>query len=152
MTREPVDGAHVQVVGGLVEHEHVVVADQQAREVHATALAARKLAHRALPGHIANKAGQNLARTRTRRPLILGRVAHDGMMHGVGIDQVVLLAEQTDRGAATVRHAPVIGLQRAGEHAQQRRLAVAVFADNTNAVALAHAEHHAIENMLGGKL
>ena len=140
------------MVGGLVEHEHIVVANQQAREVHATALTARKLAHCAFPGHIADEAGQNLARTRTRRPLILGRVTHDGMMHGVGIDQVVLLAEQTDRGVAAVRHAAVVGLQRAGEHAQQRRLAVAVFTDNTNAVALAHAERHAIENMLGGKL
>ena len=140
------------MVGGLVEHEHVVVADQQAREVHATALTTRKLAHRSFPGHIANKTGQNLARTRTRRPLILGRVAHDGMMHGVGIDQVVLLAEQTDRRAAAMRHASVIGLQRAREYTQQRRLAVAVFTDNTNAVALAHAERHAIENMLGGKL
>ena len=152
MTREPVDGAHVQVVGGLVEHEHVVVADQQARKVHATALTARKLAHRALPGHIANETGEDLARTRTRRPLILGRVAHDGMMHGIGVDKLVLLAEQTDRGAAAMRHAAIVGLQRAGEHAQQRRLAVAVFTNNTNAVALAHAERHAIENMLGGKL
>ena len=140
------------MVGGLVEHEHVIVADQQAREVHATALAARKLANRALPGHIANKASQNLARTRTRRPLVLGRVAHDGMMHGIGVDKLVLLAEQTDRGAATMRHAAIVGLQRAGKHAKQRRLAVAVFADDANAVALAHAERYAIENMLGGKL
>ena len=140
------------MVGGLIEHEHIVVADQQAREVHATALTARKLAHRALPGHIADEAGEDLTRTRARRPLVLGRVADDGMMHGVGIDQVVLLAEQADRGAATVRHAAIVGFQRAGEHAQQRRLAVAVFTDNTNAVALAHAERHAIENMLGGKL
>ena len=140
------------MVGGLVEHEHVVVADQQARKVHATALTARKLAHRALPGHIANETGEDLARTRTRRPLILGRVAHDGMMHGIGVDKLVLLAEQTDRGAAAMRHAAIVGLQCAGEHAQQRRLAVAVFTDNTNAVALAHAERHAIENMLGGKL
>ena len=152
MTREPVDGAHVQVVGRLVEHEHVIVADQQAREVHATALTARKLAHRALPGHIADEAGQNLARTRARGPLVLGRVTDDGMMHGVGIDQVILLAEQSDRRVAAVRHAAVVGLQRAGEHAQQRRLTVAVFTDNTNTVALAHAERNAIENMLGGKL
>ena len=81
------------MVGGLVEHEHIVVANQQAREVHATALTARELAHHALPGHIANKTGQNLARTRTRRPLILGRVAHNGMMHGIGVDKLILLAE-----------------------------------------------------------
>ena len=140
------------MVGGLVEHEHVVVADQQAREVHATALAARKLAHRALPGHIANKTGEDLARAGARRPLILGRVAHNGMMHGIGVDKLVLLAEQSDRRAAAVRHTAVVGLQRAGENAQQRRLAVAVFTDNTNAVALAHAERHVIENMFGGKL
>ena len=152
MAREPVDGAHVQVVGGLVEHEHVVVADQQAREVHAAALAARKLAHCALPGHITDEAGEDLARAGARRPLVLGRVAHDGTMHGVGIGKLVLLAEQPDRGTAAMRHAAIVGLQRAREHAQQRRLAVAVFADNTNTVALAHAERHAIENMLGGKL
>ena len=140
------------MVGGLVEHEHIVVANQQAREVHATALTARELAHHALPGHIANKTGQNLARTRARRPLVLRRVAHNGMMHGIGVDKLVLLAEQSDRRAAAVRHAAVVGFQRAGEYTQQRRLAVAVFADNTNAVALAHAERHAIENMLGGKL
>ena len=140
------------MVGGLVEHEHVVVADQQAREVHAAALTARKLAHRALPGHIANEAGEDLARAGARRPLVLGRVADDGMVHGVGVDKLVLLAEQTDRGAAAMRHAAIVGLQRAGEHAQQRRLAVAVFTDDANTVALAHAERYAIENMLGGKL
>ena len=140
------------MVSGLVEHEHVVVTDQQAREVHTAALATRKFAHLALPGHIAHEAGQNLARTRARGPLVLGRVTDDGMMHGVVIDQVILLAEQADRGAAAMRHASVIGLQRAGEHAQQRRLAVAVFTDNTNTVALGHAERYAIENMLGGKL
>ena len=74
------------------------------------------------------------------------------MMHGVGIDKLVLLAEQADRSAAAMRHAAIVGLQRTGKHAQQRRLAVAVFADNANTVALAHAECHAIENMLGGKL
>ena len=140
------------MVSGLVEHKHVVVTDQQAREVHAAALTARKLAHRALPGHIANEAGEDLARAGARRPLVLGRVADDGTVHGVGVNKLVLLAEQSDRRAATVRHAAIVGLQRAGEHAQQRRLAVAVFTDNTNAVALAHAERHAIENMLGGKL
>ena len=140
------------MVGGLVEHEHIEVADQQAREVHAAALTARKLAHRALPGHIANKAGQDLARTRARGPFVLGRVTDDGMMHGVGIDQVVLLAEQTNRRVAAVRHAAVVGLQCAGEHTQQRRLAVAVFTDDANAVTLVHAKRHAIENMLGGKL
>ena len=140
------------MISGLVEHEHVVVANQQAREVHAAALATRKLAHLDLPGHIAHEAGQNLARTRARSPLVLGRVTEDGMMHGVGIDQVILLAEQADRGAAAMRHAAVVGLQRAREHAQQRRLAVAVFTDDANTVALGHAERYAIENMLGGKL
>ena len=46
-----------------------------------------------------------------------------------------------------------IGLRIVGaQQAQQRRLAVAVFTDDTNTVALAHAERHVIENMLGGKL
>ena len=81
------------MVGGLIEHEHVIVADQQAREVHAAALTARELAYHALPGHIANEAGEDLARTGARRPLVLGGVTHNGMMHGIGIDKLVLLAE-----------------------------------------------------------
>ena len=81
------------MVGGLIEHEHVIVADQQAREVHAAALTARELAYHALPGHIANEAGEDLARTGARRPLVLGRVAHNGMMHGIGVDKLILLAE-----------------------------------------------------------
>ena len=52
---QPVDGADVQVVGGLVQHEDTVVADEQARQVHAAALAAGELAHQALPGHVGDE-------------------------------------------------------------------------------------------------
>ena len=41
MMREPSDGAHVEMVGRLIEHEHVPVADEQAGQVNPTALPAR---------------------------------------------------------------------------------------------------------------
>ncbi len=41
---KPVDGHHVQVVGGLVEREDVPILEQQTRQIRAAALAARQRA------------------------------------------------------------------------------------------------------------
>ena len=74
---QPCDGAHVQVVGRLVQREHVPVADEQPRQVNASPLAAGKRAHRARPRrHVARKprddgrgcAGRPPTRIRAGRP------------------------------------------------------------------------------------
>ena len=46
----------VEVVGGLVEHEHVAVLDQHAGEVHAAPLAAGERADAGVPGEVGDQA------------------------------------------------------------------------------------------------
>ena len=53
---EPVDGADIEMVCGLVEHEDVPVANEQAREVDAAALTARELAYTGFPGYVGDEA------------------------------------------------------------------------------------------------
>ena len=61
----------------------------------------------------------------------------------------VRLVEHADPDAAAERHAPGVGGEPAGEHRQQARLAVAVAADDADAVALVDAERDAVEDDLG---
>ena len=76
---EPRDRLDVEVVGGLVEEEHVVVARQQRRERDAPALAAREARHAAVPRQVAEQPGDDVARARVTRPLVLGAIADDGL-------------------------------------------------------------------------
>ena len=149
---KPVDGPHVQMVGRLVEHENVIVADEQAREVHAAALPTRELAHQPLPGHIGDEAVQDLAHARAGRPFVLGQIAHHGPVHGRGFVQRVALTEHPYRHIATAGHPAVVGLDRAGEHSEQTRLAIAVFAHDPDAVTLIDTQGHVPGDKLGGKL
>ena len=149
---EPVDGAHIKVVGRLVQHKHVIGANKQASQVDAAALATGELAHLALPGNVGDKAVQNLADARRRRPFVLGHIAHHRMVHGVVRIQRIALAEQANVDVATVRHTALIGFERSGENGKQRGLAVAVGAHDADAVALVHAQRDATQDKLGGKL
>ena len=62
------------------------------------------------------------------------------------------LAQDPHGYIASMGHAPAIGLDGAGEHGQQRRLAIAVLAHDADAIALVHPERHRIEDVLRGKL
>ena len=152
MRREPIDRAHVEMVGGLIEHEDVIGADEQPRQVDAPALPARKLPHRPLPGHVGDEAVEDLSDARLRGPFVLGHVADDGAVDGRGVIERIFLPEQADRDVPSAGDASAVGLYGAGEHREQRRLAVAVPADDADPVPLVHAEGDGIEDMLGGKL
>ena len=152
MLRQPGDGAHVQVVRRLVEREHVPVADEQAHEVDAAALPARKRAHHRIPGDVAGQPGDDVADARVARPHVLGQIAHHGLLHGCrGIERVGLPQHAHAHGTVA-QHAPLVGLKRARQQIQQRRLAVAVAADDAHAVALVHAERHIREHLFRGEL
>ena len=140
---EPVDGAHVQMVGGLVEHEHVVIADEQAREVHAAALTARESSP-ARPSHgtLGNQA-------RPGSGARAGSRAHScsGMSPTTARCTVLAAVERESRWPNTPRprrggasRGPRRARGRAGEHGQQARLAVAVLAHDADAVALVDAQ------------
>ena len=145
---QPRDGVDVEMVGGLVEHEHVAVPDEHAGEIHATPLPAGELADPAVPGDVRDEAADDAADPGVRRPRVLGHVADDRVGDGrLRIERVGLL-ERADGGPAAPHDAAVVGLDRAREQREQRRLAVAVAADDADAVALVDAERDRVEDLL----
>ena len=149
---EPRDAVNVEMVGGLVEHEHVEVADEHAGEVHATPLPAGQLADPAVPGDVRDEAAQDRADARVRRPRVLGHVADDRVGdRRFRIERVGLL-ERADVRAAAAHDATGVGLERACQQREQRRLAVAVAADDADAVALVDAERDRVEDLLRREL
>ena len=89
---QPRDGVDVEVVGGLVEHEHVEVADEHAGEIHATPLPAGELADPAVPGDVRDEAADDAADPRVRCPRVLGHVADDRVSdRGLRVERVRLL-------------------------------------------------------------
>ena len=148
MVRQPRDSAHIQMVRGLVKRQHVPVADEQPREVHPAPLPARERAHARIPRDVRGQPRDDVAHARVARPLVLGQIAHHGALHGVVVGQRIGLPQHAHVHRAVLQHAPVIGLQGAGQQGEQRGLPVAVAAHDANAVALLHAQRHAVEHRL----
>ena len=140
------------MVGGLVQAEHVPVSDEQPRQVDAAALPARERADLRLPRDVGNEAVQDVADACVAGPLVFGGVAHEGALHGVAVVQPVGLPQQAHAHRAVAHHAPLVGLERAGQKAEQGGFAIAVASDDADAVALVDAERHVVEHRLGGEL
>ena len=152
VAREPGDGSHVEVVGGLVEQKHVPRADEQAREVDTAALTARERAHLGVPVHVADELGDDAARLGVGGPLVLWHVAHDLVCHGLIVVKLIGLAEHAHGDAAAPGDGTVVGLEPVVDELQQRRLAVAVLAHDADAVALIHADCDVSEHALARPL
>ena len=118
--REPRDGANVQVVGGLVHHDDVVIANKQAREVDPSALSARKRSDLRVPIDVGNEFGNDLANAGVARPFVLGRVAHHRIAHGGVVGKRIGLAEHANGEPARAPHEPSLELNLPSEHAEQR--------------------------------
>ena len=152
MMCEPGDGAHVEMVGGLVEHEHVPVADEQAGQVNAAALSARQVAYAPLPGDIGSKPGDDIADAGISCPLVFGGIAHHGMFHRIVVGKRIRLPEHTHANAARANHAALIRLDNACKQREQRGFPVAVLADDADAVALVKPEGDILEHRFRGEL
>ena len=100
---------------------------------------------------IRDEAVQNLTDARARGPLVLGKVTHHGPMHRGGAVECIALPEHADRHIAAARHAPRVRRNRTGKHAEQARLAVAVLADDADAVALENTLRHISEDGFGSE-
>ena len=139
------------MVGGLVEHQHVVVAGQQRGQRDPAALAAGQVADQLVPGQVADQAGHHVADLRVPGPLVLGPVADDGGADGERGVEGVGLVEHADPHAAPHGDAAAVGGQPSGEQGEQGGLAVAVAADDAHPVALVEAHGHRVEDVLGGE-
>ena len=134
------------MVGGLVEHDDVPVLHEQRREGDSAALAAAQATDGGGPVEVGDEPGDDVARAGVGGPLVLGAVADDRVPDGLARVEVVALGEHADAQAAAPRDAARVGRQALGEHAEQARLAVAVAADDADAVALVDAESHRVED------
>ena len=146
---EPVDRHHVQVVGGLVERENVPILEQQAGKVGAAALTAGQRADFRVQADAAEQRFDDFTRFGFRGPLVIFSPFQRGFAHrGVVVERVTLV-EHAERQSIAHGHATGIRLLRAFEQMQQCRFAVAVFADDADAVAFENALRHIGENILG---
>ena len=101
-----------------------------------------------IPRNVGDELGNDLAHARVARPHVFRGVAHHGETDGRFVIERITLPQHADAQAARMAHQAVFGLDRAGQHAEQRRFAVAVLAHDADAVALVHAERHVVENLL----
>ena len=156
VVRQPVDALDVEVVGGLVEHQQVVLADQQpgpARPAGARRRTAARPPGRAWRrGRPGRRTGRSsTSRTRgSRGPLVRRPVADDQRARTVAVgSRSSRWPTHGHPQAARVGHPAGVRRLAPGEQPQQGRLAVAVAPDDADAVALADAEGHVVEQVAG---
>ena len=146
---EPVDRHHIQVVRGLVKRENVPVLEQQAGKVGAAALTAGQRADFRVQADAAEQRFDDFTRFGFRGPLVIFSPFQRGFAHrGVVVERVTLV-EHAERQSIAHGHATGIRFLRAFEQVQQRGFAVAVLADDADAVAFENALRHIGENILG---
>ncbi len=149
MLREPGDPLHVEVVGRLVERDHVPVADQQRGQRDPAPLTTAQRVDRGVEVEVGDQAGQHVPDLRVGRPHVVGQLPHDRPAHRHAGRQLVGLAEHPDPDAAAPAHPAGVRFDPTGEQPQQRGLAVAVAPDDADPVALVDPEGHRVEDHPG---
>ncbi len=149
---EPGDALDVEVVGGLVEDQEVLVGDEQLGEGDASALAAGERADDGVEALVeagqveaAEESGEDVADLGVAGPLVVGHVADDLVADGRGGVEGVVLGQDAHAQAAGLGDPAGVGLLQLGEHADEGGLAVAVAADDADPVSLGHAEGDTVQ-------
>ena len=138
---QPGDALDVEVVGRLVEQEHVGVGDEQPGQGQPAALAAgQRPDDRVEPARprgvdAAEQPGEHVADAGVTGPHVLGEVTDDRLAHGPGRVERVDLAEQADGDPAGAGDPAGVDRLLAREHPQQGRLAATVAPDDADALA-----------------
>ncbi len=149
VAREPRDALDVEVVGGLIQEDDVVVADEQRRERDPSALPTREIGDTRLPRDIGDESLNDVAHPSIPRPLVLVKVADDGLVHGAVALELIRLVEHREGHPAPPSYPTAIGLDATGEEPQQGRLTVAVASDDADAIAFVEADRHPVEDHAG---
>ena len=141
-------GFHVQVVGGLVQHQHVATLGQGLGQVQSAALTAGEVAHQLL-----------LVVALEVEAADVGTAGHDELPHhdvvqatrDVFPDRLVVgqvlaaLVHKRQLGCLADQHLAAVGLLHALDHAEQRGLAGAVRADDAHDGPRRHLEVHVVQ-------
>ena len=142
---EPVDRLDVQVVGRLVEQQHVTLGDQQGGERDPAAFAAGQLPGCRVQADAGEQFGHDRPRPRIRLPgsdLRTARAEHD-LCDRSG--QLVTLWQVAEPQPGRHRHPAGVGLGQPGQQREQRGLAGPVAAHHPDPVPGRDPERHAVE-------
>lgn len=126
-----------------------MVADEQRCECDATALATAQVADPGVPGDVGGEARDDVADLRVAGPFVFVESADDRLADRLLVVEGVRLVEDADGDAVPHGHAAGVRLGATGEEAEERRLAVAVPADDADAIALVHPDRDAVEDDFG---
>ena len=144
----------IQVVAGLVQDKHIGLVQDRQQQRQAAALAARKIAD-AAPELLGRKAqalaellGRSLLAVDDVVLLIVAEHLADRIAH-VGLELLELLRQHAKAHRLANLHATAQGRDLALDHVEQGRLAGAVLAQKTIAVARADKPSHVREHLLG---
>src|SRR5690606_27116873 len=131
---QPVDGLDVEVVGGLVQDDQVVVVDEQPGQGGAPPFAAGQVADGGPQVDVGEQVAEDVTDLLVTGPLVFGPPGEDGFLDGQGGVEVVALGQEADPQASAVRHAPAVGFEDPGYERDERGLAAAVAADDADPV------------------
>ena len=137
------------MVGRLVEHQHVVAGQQHLGQRHPSSLAARQPSHVGVEVHVRTAGAPTTSRVSGsaaqmwsgRPPTMTSRMVVPA--------EVVGLAQVAHRQSGRMGDAARIGLPGAGQHLQQRRLAVAVAPDDADRIAVVDTQADRVEQRAG---
>ncbi len=136
------------MVGGLVEGDHVPVADQQRRQLDPATLATRQRAYRRLPVDIGHQPADHVTGPRVTGPLMRAQVTDQGGGHAPVPGKDVLLGEGGHPQSAPAGHPTGVGGQTSGQNPEQTGLAVPVATHDPDPVTLTDSNGDAVEHDL----
>ena len=137
------------MVGGLVEHEQVVVAQHERDEGCASPLPAREVCRLRVQVDVGQHLLDDRAGQWIGRPHMVGFTVQDEITHALAGDDPFGLGEHSDGRRPGLCHLSLVGQDASGEQSQQGRLAVAVATDHADDVALCQPQGEVIEDDSG---
>ena len=142
----------VQVVGGLVQDQHVRRVDQGRRQGHPLPLAAGEGAH--LLGKVRDPqpVQHGLGLILVQRPELGGEVEEHLLQHGGVLVHHRVLGQQADLDVGVPGDGAPVRLRDAGEHLQKGGLAGAVDADDAHLVPLVEVEVHIVQQLAAAEV
>ena len=151
---QPLDRLDVEMVGGLVEQQHVRLDDQRAREQRPPPPAAGQRG--VVRSAVEAEARQHLVHALHALPVLHVRRGGierrgDDVAHAAAADVGDVLREQRDARARPQPDAALVRRRRAGDQPQQRGLALAVAADDADALAGLHRKAGGIQQRPGAE-
>jgi hypothetical protein len=151
MIGQPGHRLDVEVVGRLVQHEQVMVADQQSGQRDPAALTPAEVSHRRVQVHAADKVLDHRPGTSVGRPDMIRLAGDDPVPDRIGCLLVVSLTQRADGYRAAANHPALIRRQVTGEQPQQAGLAVAVAAHHADHLAGADSEADLVQQRPGAE-